>query len=88
MSVGRNSKGTLELMTAVLRAQFTRYEISWQKSMLDIEGDALFDELEELFGTSYEVVKSAKEAVNKALDGNDTPAQSNHTLFWGSVPHT
>ena len=66
MSVGRNSEGTLELMTAALRAQFTRYEISWQKSMLDIEGDALFDELEELYGTSYEVVKSAKEAVNKA----------------------
>ena len=67
MSVGRNSKGTLELMTAALRAQFARYEISWQESMIDVEEDVLFDELEEICGTT-------EESVNKALAEIDTLA--------------
>ena len=67
MSVGRNSKGTLELMTAALRAQFARYEISWQESMIDVEEDVLFDELEEICGTT-------EESVHKALAEIDTLA--------------
>ena len=45
ISSGRNSNEALNLMETVLGVQFTNYEISWERSMHDIEGDALFDEL-------------------------------------------
>ena len=64
MSVGRNSKGDLELMKAALSAQFTRYEISWENSMWDVSGDdALFDEFVELYETVNEAVEKADTAL-------------------------
>ena len=58
MSAGRNSKGTLEIMTAALHAQFNRYEISWENSMGYVS-ENVFDEFVDLYLTIDEAVVKA-----------------------------
>ena len=85
VSVGITSKGTPDLMSKALRGQFTRYEISWEKSMWDDSGNnALFDKFQELYLTVNEAVDNVlypwlhatEKAVDKALFKSEKFLQS------------